>query len=529
MSKKQLRQIKTAKIPLKDISVFPFFKEQLSHRYTGTAIASIYFIVMLYIGLTYHVVGDYHVETDFFQSYVPTAKDILKGVWTIEAFRGPGYPTVLALFGFLLKDFFTAGIVVSVITASLTLFFTFEIIKKLFRADIAFIVVLLTAVNKTFVQYSYTAGTDMTFNMFAAGAVYFLLKNEQRSWLNIAFTALFAAAAYLTRFNGIVVLAAIPVIVLFFNIYKLAWKQRVITSIAFLLLFFIFIAPYGIHCLNEKGSFFYNKNYLNIAYEMFAKGKIGWDEYWNVEAAKYNSLAQVIVANPWLFVSTVATNFYSHLVSDLELLVGWGIGICFLAGLIGMITQKPTSRQASFYFFGAMMFVVLLLVFYGERFSLYLVPVYSTIAVQTLAWNRWRGIPFYNGFIAATILVIWTFAVSYNFNRENIDSGPKEIKVIAEWFNAHVKDTDETKIVACRKPHIAFYINKTMTYLPYVTTWEELEKETKKAKASYLFYGMYEANMRPQFQQLLNPNAAPAWLEPITYTTSPPAVLYRVK
>jgi hypothetical protein len=35
--------------------------------------------------------------------------------------------------------------------------------------------------------------------------------------------------------------------------------------------------------------------------------------------------------------------------------------------------------------------------------------------------------------------------------------------------------------------------------------------------------------MRPQFQQLLNPNTAPPWLEPITYTTNPPSVLYRVK
>ena len=529
MSKKQIPRIKTDKIALKDISVFPFFKEYLEHNLTGVVLAVMYLVVMLYIGLTYHVVGDYHVETDFFQAYVPSAKDILKGIWTIEDFRGPAYPTVLALFGLVFKDFFTAGIIVSTVAASLTLFFTFELIKKLFRSDIALVVVLLTAFNKTFVQYSYTAGTDMTFNCFAAATIYFLLKDEQRSWVNIVLSSLSAALAYLTRYNGIFVLVAIPLIISLFNIYKIEMKQRIIFSAVFVFSFFLFITPWGIHSLNEKGSFFYNKNYLNIAYEMFGKGKVGWDQYWNVEAVKYSSLMQVVFVDPGLFVSTLFKNLYEHLFSDFELLVGWGIGICFFAGLIGLWKQRPNARQAAFYFFGGLMFLILLLVFYGERFSMYLIPVYTTFAIVTLTWERWRGIPFYNGVIVAAVLIVWTFVGSYNYNRLNIDSGPKEIKVIADWFNKNINDTDESKIIVCRKPHIAFYINKTMRYFPYVSTFDDLERETKKLKADYLFYGIFEANMRPQFQSLLNPANVPAWLEPIAFTNSPPSVLYKVK
>ena len=529
MSKKQIPRIKTDKIALKDISVFPFFKEYLEHNLTGVVLAVMYLVVMLYIGLTYHVVGDYHVETDFFQAYVPSAKDILKGIWTIEDFRGPAYPAVLALFGLVFKDFFTAGIIVSTVAASLTLFFTFELIKKLFRSDIALVVVLLTAFNKTFVQYSYTAGTDMTFNCFAAATIYFLLKDEQRSWVNIVLSSLSAALAYLTRYNGIFVLVAIPLIISLFNIYKIEMKQRIIFSAVFVFSFFLFITPWGIHSLNEKGSFFYNKNYLNIAYEMFGKGKVGWDQYWNVEAVKYSSLMQVVFVDPGLFVSTLFKNLYEHLFSDFELLVGWGIGICFFAGMIGLWKQRPNVRQAAFYFFGVLMFLILLLVFYGERFSMYLIPVYTTFAIVTLTWERWRGIPFYNGVIVAAVLIVWTFVGSYNYNRLNIDSGPKEIKVIADWFNKNINDTDESKIIVCRKPHIAFYINKTMRYFPYVSTFDELERETKKLKAEYLFYGIFEANMRPQFQSLLNPANVPVWLEPIAFTNSPPSVLYKVK
>jgi 4-amino-4-deoxy-L-arabinose transferase-like glycosyltransferase len=529
MSKKPASRVKTEKIALKDISVFPFFKEYLAHRFACTAIAAIYLIVMLYIGLTYHVVGDYNVETDFFQSYVPSAKDILKGIWAVEDFRGPAYPAILAIFEFFVKDFFIAGIILSALTASLTLFFTFELLKKLFRTDIAFIVILLMAVNKTFVTYAYTAGTDMTFNCFAAATVYFLMKDERYSVVNIAFTALSAALAYLTRYNGIVVVVSIPLIIMLFNIFSVEWKQRMVISGIFILLFFVFIAPWGVHSLNEKGSFFYNRNYLNIAYEMFAKGKIGWDQYWNVESAKYNSLSQVILADPGLFVSTIFKNVFEHFTSDLQILVGWGIGSCFLAGIFGLVKKRPNARQSAYFVFGVMMFLVLLLVFYGERFSMFLIPVYSTFAVVTLTWERWKGIPFYNGFVIAALLIGWSLVNSYEFNKENIDSGPKEIKVIADWFNANIKDTDETKIIVCRKPHIAFYINKKMNYFPYVRTYDELERETKKMNASYLFYGIFEANMRPEFQSLLNPNNAPSWLEPITYTENPPSVLYRVK
>ncbi len=67
-----------------------------------------------------------------------------------------------------------------------------------------------------------------------------------------------------------------------------------------------------------------------------------------------------------------------------------------------------------------------------------------------------------------------------------------------------------------------------MKYFPYVDTWEELKTELKKSNASYLYFGEYEAQMRPQFKELLNPQNAPEWLDPISYTVIPPSVLYKV-
>jgi hypothetical protein len=527
MAKKQSARQQTA--AAKHISIFPFMTKHLEHPFAGAVIAVSYCAVILWIGLTYHVVGDYNVETDFFQSYVPMAKDILRGIWTIEEFRGPGYPMVLALFGSVIGNFFTAGIVVSAVTASATLFFTFETLKRLFRADLAFIVVLLTGLNLTFVQYAYTAGTDMTFNCFTSAAVYFLMKSERFDPLSIILAALASALAYLTRYNGVFVLVAVPAIIIGFNIFELPMKKRLTVSAIFLAGFIFFISPWGMYCFNEKGSFFYNKNYLNIAYEMFAKGKMGWDQYWNVESTKYHSLVQVVMTDPGLFVSTVVGNIYEHLKNDLLQLIGLGTAVLFIVNAIGLWKNRPNRRQAAYFVFGALMFSVLLLVFYGERFSMFLIPVYASFALSSLLWERWKDVPFYNAFVIAVVLVVWSGVTSYDFNKVNIDSGPKEIKVIADWFNANVKDTDESKIIVCRKPHIAFYTNKTMKYFPYVNSFEALEQEVKKLDATYFFYGIFEANMRPEFQRLLDPRNTPAWLEPITYTVNPPSVLYRVK
>ncbi|MBI4429724.1 MAG: glycosyltransferase family 39 protein [Ignavibacteriales bacterium] len=495
-------------------------------------IAGVYFVVMSYIGLKYHIVGDYNVETDFYWLYVPNAKEILGGHVLIEEFRGPAYPAFLAVVGVVLKDFFRSGIILSTLAASFVLFFAFETLKKLFRADLALVATTLTAVNATFVQYTYTAGTDMVFNALVAASAFFLFRKEERTKSDLVIFSVAAGVAYLTRYNGIFVVVAISIIFLLLNQHRLALREKFKNTTMTLGIFLATITPWGIYCLIEKGSFFYNRNYLNIAYEMFAKGKISWDQYWMVEASKFSSLPQVILADPALFAGTVVSNLYEHFVNDLRLLLGFHLGVFVVAGIFLYIKEKPTTRQLSYFTFGLCFFLVLLLVFYGERFSLFLIPVYASLALKALSWQRLSRLRFWNGVHAGAfvswILITWSAADSITFNKANINSGPQEIPVIAETFRKNYGDSDRGKIILTRKPHIAYYLDMTMRTFPYVDNWEELKAEARSLHASYLFYGMMEAGLRPQFRELLDPRRAPEWLKPMTYTVSPPAVLYKV-
>lgn len=525
------KQPKQTAVP--QTSLFPFFPEALNHRYAGAALAATYFLIMLIVSLKYHLVGDYNVETDFYWSYIPQARHILEGSVPIEDYHGPVYPLVLAFISLFTKDLFHGGVILSTLSASFSLFFIFELLKRLLRADMALIGTLLVAVNTTFVRYAYTAGTDMVFLAFAAASTYFLLRDEQVRWPAIALSAFFAALGYLTRYNGLSAAVGVPAAIILANPFQLERKERLRVAGIFLGVFLLTIAPWGIYCFVQKGSFFYNRNYLNIAYEMFAKGRMGWDQYWYGEAQKFTSLTQVVFADPILFITTLARNFVQHAVSDFKLLLGWYTGVFSVLGIYGFIKYRPGARMVSYFIIGFAFFGVLLLVFYGERFSMFLLPIYAALAVKALSspalaqYRFWKTI--HAGGIIGIVLVLWTGVDSIEFNRVNIDSGPQEVVSIGSWFRQNSDESERGKIVVARKPHIAYYLGLQMEMFPMVDSYPQLLAELKRVNASYLYFSVMEAGMRPQFQRLLDPRVAPKELRPLTFTTNPPAVLYKVE
>jgi hypothetical protein len=514
-------------------SLFPFAPAVLNHRWAGAGLAGLYLAVMLYIGLSYHVVGDYNVETDFYWSYVPQAKHILEGNIPIEDFHGPVYPVVLAIIALFTGDLFHGGVILSTLAAATSLFFIFELLKKLLRADVALLGTLLVAVNTTFVRYTYTAGTDMLFMAFVTASVYFLLSEEQLRWRAVALSALFAALGYLTRYNGVAIAIGIPAALVLVNPLQQEMKGRLRTAAFFLAVFFLVIAPWGIYCLIEKGSFFYNRNYLNIAYEMFAKGKVGWDQYWYGEAQKFTSLTQVVFADPGRFIATLVQNLVEHGIGDFNLLLGWQTGVCALIGIYGFVKYRPSARVLSYIVIGVVFFSVLLLVFYGERFSMFLLPIYAVLALKALTFPRLARYRFWKtihiGGIIAIVLVLWTGVASMEFNRVNIDSGPQEVVSIGKWFRQNAPESEQGKILISRKPHAAYYLGLKMEMFPMVENYEQLLAELRRLHASYLYFSLMEAGMRPQFRHLLDPRTAPKELRPLTYTTNPPAVLYKIE
>lgn len=513
-------------------SLAPVLPSFVHRPYAGWILAGAIGLVLLAVNLQFHIIGDYLDETDFYWSYAPEAQRILSGKPPIDDFRGPGYPAVLAVVSLLVSDSFRVGIIIATCSAAVVLALVFTLFQRLFRTDFAFVATLLVALNTKFIQYSYTVGTDMMFNALVSASVFFLLRNAERQWLSIVLSALFAGLAYLTRYNGIFVLGAVPAVLLLANPFQLAWKERLKTCAVYLAVFFLVIAPWGWYCLQERGSFFYNKNYLNIAYEMFAKDRISWDQFWSIESKRYTSLIQVITADVNQFLKTVMMNIVTHGGGDLIRLVGAYTGIFSFVGIFTLFGKGNDRRVISYFLLAAGFFAVLLLVFYGERFSLFLLPAYVVLALKALSHPRVAHLKLLGRVPAAKIVVavvlVWTAVDSWRFNARNIDSGPKEVLSIAEAFHRSNEQPPPDAVVVTRKPHIAYYLKMKMELFPLVSSFDELKAEVRRVNGSYLFFSYVEASLRPQFRPLLDVQNPVPWLQPIAYTSYPPAVLFRV-
>ncbi len=531
MSKKQKKQKKVVD-PATEVAARPR-KNLLQMKNLGWLLGGIYAFIMLLVAFAYHKIGDYGVETDFFWSYVPQAKSFLDGHLIIDKYRGPLYPMALGLFHLILGDYFKTGIVLAVLSAGLVLYFSYEIVKKLFSPLVALVTVLLLAVNTTFNLYSYSAGTDMFFMMLVSAALYFIFKSREYKLTNLLLSGLFAGLAYITRYNGIFIPVSVIAGILFINIFRTAWKTRLIATAGFLAVFIVVITPWGIYTQQKKGKAFFNQNYQNVAYEYLAKGEMSWDEFWyQGNRDKYSSLTQVILNEPAAFFKKMVSNSFEHLGRDLGSLMGWHISIFSILGLLLLFYKPPSKEQWLYFLVNFLFFGVLLLVFYNERFSMFMIPFYGVFATsflfeenkflkKSIVGNRAVTV------IIAGILVIWTFTKSYSYNSENINSGDKNLVKVAREFKKNVPESQQKGRIMSRKAHIAYYLGLDKKYIPPAKNYYEQVALLWKNKVDYVYYGIWEQGMGIDF--LKDPNKTPPDFEFLTYASAKNKIIRQVQ
>lgn len=503
----------------------------LLHSRVPLVLAAAYFIIMTIISFTYHKIGDYDVETDFYWTYANDARDILHGNLVVDQFKGPGYEVALAAVGFLTGEFFKAGMIISLVSSALVLFMTAKLITKFFNAEAAVLVCIALATNHFFLVNTYSAATDMFFNLLAVSVLFLLLRHDDLRLADMIMAGLLTGFAYITRYNALSFYVGAIAGLLFLNYKNVDWKKRLTAASVFVGSSMIFVLPWGFYTLATKGAFLFNNNHLNIAYEMYGKGKLGWDEYWHNFSGKFNSYFDVVAYDPGTFIKQIAFNAVDHFWKDISLLVGIPIGIFALGGIIAFVAQRPNRRQIMFFLFSAAFYAVLIPVFYGERFSLYLAPAIILLSVLFFQWKKIPAVGF-SGFGLKHIVLLGAIALTaYGSVRSvaaTIDSGPVEILQVRDAYFRNSTNASTGKTIVARKPHIAYYLNMKFIPFPYVATMEELVRACRRAGADYLFYSEIEAGLRPQFSYLLDARRAPPGFKPIVQIYYPPAVLYEL-
>ncbi len=490
-------------------------------------VSLVYLVGVLTFSLGYRKVGNYDIETDFFWDYAVEARNILNGIINVGEFRGPGYPAMIALFSTVVDDFFKSGLIISAISSALVILISFKLLKKIFNDKIAFLVSLTLILNPTFLRYSYVCGTDMFFNFLVSSAVFFAFIGALDGKVSLLFlSGLFGGYAYLTRYNGIALLLGLPAIVLILNYENI--KKGIVKAIPTLAGYFVFLLPWSIYSYIKRGEFFYNRNYLNIAYEMYAKGKIPWDNFWFEASKEYKSLADVFLRDPGLFIEKSVLNFIDHLWRDLTQLCGWQFTLFFVIGLIFLLTQKIDKAKLAYFTSSFLFFLVLVFVFYSERFSMYLLPTYLSIGYSVVNWKK-IGETKYGWLIIWIFLNLISLPKISKMIKNDLENQPFDILYIANEFKSKFGDSEKGKIIVARKPNIAYYLGMEFRPFPLVNNYEQLFEELKKLDATYLYYSWIEYYLRRELSGLFNYTSPPPFLEPVAISENPPAVLYRVK
>ena len=219
----------------------------------------------------------------------------------------------------------------------------------------------------------------------------------------------------------------------------------------------------------------------------------------------------------------------------MEKLLGWHLGVFVFLGLALLIISKPykkwKTQETCYYLVNLFFFALLLVVFYSERFSLFLIPFYLVLAIQPLFFEKFKiakYLPQTLKYLLLTGLIVFTFVKSYSFNSENINSGPTELLALQEWYEENVSPDMKGKTVAARKAHVAYYLEMDFKLMPMADSYEEFIKKLKEADVDYLYFVIAEAGLRSDLQFLIDPNGSHQGLDVVVYFRDPPSVLYRV-
>ena len=476
----------------------------------------------------WHRVGDTAAESDFFTGYVIGARQLLHGHLDFGRFGvfGPVYEALLALFGLVVRDLFSAARLLSVLSAGATMLAWWSIARRAWGSVAAFFVVALLVVNPTFARYGYSATTDAPGLALFSLAAWTLLVPGGR-W-RLAGAGVLAGLATLTRYNLVMILPA-GILLLAAGAAR-APRERGVAITKLTGGFLLVVVPWtlaslaaghvpGITLLRDPGF-----------YEARDPSEVLENRYRDIEAgihaapppgAADSSRASRIV--------TLARGVATHVRLDALALVGLPAALLSVLGIVVALARRRLRELAAPLVLGAFAFLPLVPVFYSLRYALVLLPMEIAPGAWLLATLVHAPRPRPWTMLAAGALALAALAPtawwSYRLNAEWLAEQPREARAAGEAVRAHVEPG--ARLLA-RKGHAAYFAGLAPVPFPIVDSLDVLAKYCRAENVRYLYFSTIEARARPDFVYLLDTSAVVPGLSVLYAATDPPAIVYAV-
>jgi 4-amino-4-deoxy-L-arabinose transferase-like glycosyltransferase len=494
----------------------------------------VYFLTLAYLARA-HTFGTYGTETDFYHFFAPDAERLAAGQFPENPYQGPGYPALLALVTRLTGDIFVAGKWISIISAALVVGLIFLLFARLFGYWVGVGAQLIALVSGEFPQFAISATTDVFFLLLCLATLLVFVSERAAVPWRVALTAVLAALAYLTRYNGLFLVAACLLGIVWLNYFNRGWRDRSKLAALFLAVFFITASPWLYANYRHRGSPFYNTNYLNMAtlfYGNLVGGRTNQDGTRRLEDV-FHSFGDVLRYDPRRVITHYPVNLSQSLRNSIwtSLVSPW-VGWLAAVGLALALIERRSKAVSLVIIAGAIYLLLMGLNHWEARYYFFIMAIYAGLSVyaafRLLELVRARGLLKHQAFALAPIAFVavmwWTsFAFARNNVRKFLADHPTEVLAACGYLKS--ANVQGTRIVA-RKPHLPYICRQQWVFIPQTKSLDELRAWLEDNPVDYINISQVEISRRRELAVLKDPKNAPAWLKPVWVSADPFCILY---
>lgn len=477
-------------------------------------------------------VFNYHTETDFVGSFGLEAARLLRGEPLDIDFHPPWYPVNLAVAYAILRDWFAAGIAVSILASIVTIVTSASLWRRVLGAGAGLGAAAALMASPIFTHFSAQTTSDVISLALHSSAMLATWVAARRRTLPSGLLAgVLIGLAVLTRTNNVVLFALLSFFLLPPSALAPAAGQSLpsrsghrrarlqdlwppVAGIAVTLL------AWAVFATATGAPLAPTRTYENLALTYFppADNRISGDARL-AAAAEFDSSLDVLLADPIHIARTyardVATSSFILLARNSLLpfpLIAAG-AIAFVA----LWWQRRDRRWALALLLGnlALMYLLTNLKAYEHRYYLFLLPPVGAAIGAVLASSLRAAIPPAGravGWIAlvAAVGLAGTYTITET-PRRYLDDWATDAVAAASFLRA--SDLPAPAVVFAQKPHLAFYAearsDRTMPRSDGVDLlMHELRNDpsTEESGAAYLFFGASERSARSPLAALGDPS-----------------------
>ena len=468
----------------------------------------------------------YGTETDFLGGFVPEAKRLLKGEALKLEYHPPLYSMVIAMVWTVIRDWFSTGLIVSILSGISLMAISFLIFRRVSNVAGAFGAMFGLLASPIFVSYSALATSDVFFtSLYWAGfllTVRALDAESRKSWF---WCGAVLGLILLTRTNGV---AALVLVVAPWFVRPRAAREWGYDVGAIVLGLVLVLAVWVVIVLLTDSRFTPALTHGGLAQTYF----VGPHERYVgtirlVLEERFHSVWEVITYDPVRMAKTYVRDLLilSRRIFYHDQLLAFPFSHLALPGLLVLLLRKMNAALLLIVV-GAVLHILLLnFKAFESRFYLFLVPLFGAatgVLVETM-YGLAKGRKTRAVAIAAIGLLAAAGVGEATINA--FSQLHKQDELLADIVKQASRAVPKGATVVTLRPQVAYYLNAEFVLFPPAENLEGLRQALNVVKARgrvFVYVGRDETRERlPSIANWKGMTAVPPWLAPVAAGTMP--------